>query len=110
MIDANGTTNFSSIGFTDEGVTVELTSTGTGLASIKLTRKVNGLNQTLSSVLNAGGGNQVISRIRFFNFNSGSGNAANMFVNNMVACIATPGCPANITVNNTTNVCGAAVC
>ncbi|MBK9453152.1 MAG: HYR domain-containing protein [Bacteroidetes bacterium] len=72
-----------------------------------MTRKVNGANQTLVSTLNPGGGNQVISRIRVFNSNVGAGTPKNVYVNNLQACLAVPGCPSNITLNVAPGSCNA---
>ncbi|MBL0017562.1 MAG: HYR domain-containing protein [Bacteroidetes bacterium] len=109
IVDAMGITPFPGVSFTDEGIIIEVTSTLPGQASIKLTRKVNGATQTLPMVHFPGGGNQVIARFMVFNSNAGTGATNNLYVNNMVACIAALGCPGNVATTNQTGTCGAPV-
>ncbi|MFN8396251.1 MAG: HYR domain-containing protein [Bacteroidia bacterium] len=107
IVDVNGITTFASVPFTDEGLIIEVTPVTTGTCNIKLTRKVNGATQTLLSVLNPGGGNQVISRFKVFNSNAGTGTTNNLLINNAQICTGTPGCPTNVAVNNTPGQCSA---
>jgi hypothetical protein len=107
LIDVNGITAFGTIPFTDEGITIEVTSIAAGVASMKLTRKVNGATQTLPMILFPQGGGQVIARVMFFDSNAGTTSAKDVFVNNMTACLATPGCPANQSITASSGQCTA---
>ncbi len=109
LIDVNGITPFGSVPFTDEGVVIEATSMASGVASMKVTRKVNGATQTLPMILFPQGGGQVIAKIKFFVSNAGSGAPKDVYINNMVACLATPGCPANQSVAAALSTCAANV-
>ncbi len=109
LVDANGITPFNLIGFTDQGLTIRVQSLNATQAEFRLTRRIDGVSQTLVSDLFPGGGNQVIGRFKVFNSNAGSGSTNDLYINNMEVCLATPGCPPNMTVNNDPGQCQAVV-
>ncbi|MCK6639339.1 MAG: HYR domain-containing protein [Bacteroidia bacterium] len=109
IVDANGITPFSSIPFTDEGIIISVKSISTGIVQITLTRKLDGVSQTLTSNLFPGGGNQLIRRFKVFNSNAGSGLSNTLFVNNFSICSVTNGCPSNVSAFSSSGTCNATV-
>jgi hypothetical protein len=85
--DAGGQVNLAAdgvIGFTGDGLHLEITL----LTATTYSGTLNKLNPTgapvaFSGTLNAGAGDQAIVKLRLFNFNSGGGNNANFYGNNL---------------------------
>ncbi len=110
MNDLSGTSTFTSIGFTDQGLILEIVLTTPTTAEVTLTRKIDNVSQTLTAeLIQPISGTQEISAFVVINANAGSGSDKDLYINNMEVCYANNGCPANISVANDAGQCGAVI-
>ncbi|MCB8991576.1 MAG: VCBS repeat-containing protein, partial [Ardenticatenaceae bacterium] len=80
--DASGPT-FTGIGFTDEGLHILFTLTGSDTYRVIVTLVETGVSQTFwGSLMNPAGG-QSVAEARLFNANAGNGGTNNAFFNNL---------------------------
>lgn len=84
--DGTAINTATGLGYTRGGIDLTITRTGTGSYSVSITRKEN--NQTVNFTRNffSAGGGQTPDRIRFFNYNAGSGGDFDAFFNNITIC------------------------
>ena len=95
--DNRGLDQNSGVTFTDEGLHIEFQLTGADTYSITVTRKVNGASTTITNTL-AGTAGAAIAKLRFFNYNPGSGGSSkDAFYNSL--CLDCNGQP-SVTASN----------
>ncbi|GAB4496711.1 MAG: hypothetical protein OHK0019_28940 [Saprospiraceae bacterium] len=83
----------TSIGFTDEGLTLQFTLQTATTYQLVVT-PIGGASSTFSGSLKNPAGGQVISRLRLFNANAGSGSQRDAFFNSLSVCY-----PATLVIN-----------
>lgn len=85
-IQENSGSTPTSIGFTDEGLSITLTLNSTTEVGVSILDLGTGTTSTYTSFLMAPAGGQAIKRIRLFNANAGFNEPSNAFFNNLEVC------------------------
>jgi len=81
-VKGNGPSVVTAIGYTGEGLHVEVTLTGADSFSVKIVRLQSGTSQTLTGTLGGTAGS-AIELVRFFNATAGGGSAKDAFFNSL---------------------------